>query len=481
MARSAQLRWTCGLLIALNLACGGSSDDPKPGGGTDAAAGAGGSAGNAGTGGAGGSAGTGGTAGTAGTGGNAGNAGNGATGGTSGASGSGGGLVDGGPEVSPDGGDGPLASAMPTPNAIAAGEYHTCAIATSGGLHCWGQNNAAQLGSAAAGTGSAVPVPSAGSTAFVAVTAGQNQTCGLTAAGTAYCWGYGPELGAGNNATTSVPRPVAGNLAFQQLSAGRLYTCGVTGSGAGYCWGANGSGELGNPAVSPAFPANTPTAVGGNHVWKHIGAGNSDHTCGITTDGTIYCWGANSSGQLGNGMMGSTVPANPMPVQTSVKFTSVGTGDKFTCALGADAKVYCWGNNGAGQLGNGNTTHHITPMPISGSETTTYKAVAVGLDFACALTTAGQVQCWGDSWNGQLGRGIQQSRPGVVERSTPTAIAGNLTAAAIAAGSNHACLLTPQGAAHCWGFNTRGEVGDGSMMVRPVPTPVSGNLTFDTD
>jgi alpha-tubulin suppressor-like RCC1 family protein len=222
-----------------------------------------------------------------------------------------------------------------------------------------------------------------------------------------------------------------------------------------------------------------PTKVAGTLVFKRIDGGNSDHACGVTTDGSAYCWGANSSGMLGNNM--TSIPVRmPVAVSTAVKFVSAKPGDLFTCGLGTDAKIYCWGDNATFQLGNGKDelSDQLVPGPIASTET--FKDVAVGLNFACGLTTTGTVLCWGNTRNGQLGRGVSNVTPGATDRSTPTAVMGGLTFAALAAGSEHACAITTAGAAYCWGFNTRAEVGDGTNMVCPVPTAVTGGLTFAT-
>jgi alpha-tubulin suppressor-like RCC1 family protein len=386
----------------------------------------------------------------------------------------------------PDGGqgdgaisDGPPAVAVVVRNVLALGEIHSCALTAAGAVHCWGQNNASQLGNAGAGTGSNVPVASASGMVFAALAAGQNHTCGLTAAGKAYCWGYGAEIGFGNGATTAVPGAVAGDLAFNQLSAGRLYTCGVAADGTGYCWGSNGSGELGND-TNPAFPARMPTKVAGALTFKTINAGVGDHTCGVTTAGDAYCWGDNSSGQLGNEMMGAAVRM-PVAVKGGVKFQVAVPGDNFSCGLGMDAKIYCWGDNGAGAQGNGQPANVETQVPAPIASTETFKALAAGKSFACGLSTGGTVLCWGSTRNGQTGRGDHtQNLPPTQLAGTPTPVMGGHTFAAVAAGIEHACAITTQGAAYCWGFNSRGEVGDGTVMLRAVPTAVTGGLTFAT-
>ncbi|HEY0706269.1 MAG TPA: hypothetical protein VGG33_05695, partial [Polyangia bacterium] len=371
----------------------------------------------------------------------------------------------------------PVANLQLIPQALATGVYHSCALTASGAAHCWGSNQSGQLGNTTVAMQTTVPVAVSGGLAFAAISGGERQTCALTGAGQAHCWGTGPELGVGNVARAMAPTAVMGGITFRQITAGRLYTCGVGHDGSGYCWGANGSGELGTD-TSPAFPATMPVKIPGGLAFKYIGAGQGDHTCGVTTAGAAWCWGRNSSGQLGNDTKGAVVRM-PVEVKTTVKFTSVGAGDLYSCGLAEDGKIHCWGGNGAGTLGSSKdgSVDQLVPEPISSTET--FKAVAVGGTFACGLTMAGAAHCWGDSRNGQTGRGAGMGLPPVVTRATPAPVMGGLAFVALSAGDAHACGITAEGKAHCWGFNSQGEVGDGSTtMVHAVPVAVAGGLTF---
>jgi alpha-tubulin suppressor-like RCC1 family protein len=176
--------------------------------------------------------------------------------------------------------------------------------------YCWGANEDGQLGNGAT-TNSSSPVVVAGALKFSAVSAGGDHTCGVTTAGVAYCWGfnYYGELGTGSTTTapqqcssfpcSTMPVAVTGGLAFVAVSAGEQHSCGVTTSSQAYCWGFNGFGQLGNGSTTDS---SSPVAVGGfNFQSVSAGLGNHAHSCGLTTGGVAYCWGANYSGQLGNG------------------------------------------------------------------------------------------------------------------------------------------------------------------------------------
>jgi alpha-tubulin suppressor-like RCC1 family protein len=217
-----------------------------------------------------------------------------------------------------------VAPAGTTFNWISSGNGHVCALTTTGLLYCWGGNFAGQTGIGSAGPPVTVPTLAVTAYSFVSVFAGGNHTCGLTAAATAHCWGYNDarQLGRGDSPSSEVtPGPVEGGLTFARLALGQGHTCGLTQTGAAWCWGQNdvgqiGAGFTGGDPDDPDWFGFGPTAVTGGDLFSTIDLGHYQ-SCGVTTTGVAKCWGSNSSSILGN--------PNPAPAPSPVAVVGGGT------------------------------------------------------------------------------------------------------------------------------------------------------------
>jgi|GEM_PF-1017343 len=351
--------------------------------------------------------------------------------------------------------------------AIAAGSNHTCAILTDGGMKCWGINSYGQLGDGTT-TNRLVPVAVTGLTSGVSTLAtGGSHTCALMTGGQIRCWGRNSDgqLGNGTSPVFLTPTDVLGLSSETALIDTRLaHTCTVMTNGGVKCWGLNGYGQLGDettndrgaPVAVTALPTGTLTVAPG---WYH--------TCAVTSGGGAKCWGWNNAGQLGDG----TTISRSTPVEVTGLIsgvTALASGWSHTCALTTNGGVKCWGGNFYGQLGNGSTTGQLTPVDVI-SLTNGITAITAGYNHTCALTINGGVKCWGDNRNGQLGDGT------VTGRLTPVDVSGLISGVvAIRAGYNHTCALTTEGGMKCWGWNNTGQLGDGTTLDRLTPENVSG-------
>lgn len=248
-----------------------------------------------------------------------------------------------------------------------------------------------------------------------------------------------------------------------RLAGGWFSTCAIDSGGNVQCTGSNSHGQLGDgTSVDRQTPAPVTMLSGVTKL-----AGNGDHYCALTSAGGLKCWGANGAGQVGDGTTTTrTAPVDVMGLTSGVIDVAGGAG--HTCALLSGGAVKCWGSNGSGQIGDGTTTNRLIPTDVSGLSSG-ITAIALGMDFSCALTSAGAVMCWGENDFAKLGDGT------TTDRHTPVNVAGlTSTVKAISPGAHHNCVLTTAGAVQCWGRNNFGQTGDGTTVDRTTPGTVVG-------
>lgn len=298
-------------------------------------------------------------------------------------------------------------------SAITSGYQTSCALTIAGAVKCWGYNGSGELGNAS-NMRSTIPVQVFGLTSgMTAVALGFRHTCAIGGGGGVKCWGdnAAKELGNRNNTISNVPVDVLTSVASPLLGASALATGGfhscVMGGGNMTCWGSNGYGQMGNGVLGPsaedamtviAGPALPPLAN-----IAAIAAG-SYHTCALNNSGGVQCWGRNDFGQLGTS---SPITESATPIDVSgltSGVSAISTGDRHSCALIGGA-VKCWGYNFYGQLGNNTNVQSPTPVDVFGLTTAT--AIAAGGVHTCALIANGGVKCWGSNFNGELGDNSQ--------------------------------------------------------------------------
>jgi alpha-tubulin suppressor-like RCC1 family protein len=338
--------------------------------------------------------------------------------------------------------DDPFINAAPT---MAVGEASVCALDANNALACWGWNINAQLGFQAGPDVTLPVVTSIGGLAKLDVGTGQS-LCGIASSGAATCWGrdgFG-ELGHGTvGGLANPPGPVVGGISWAQIGVGRLSTCGVSISHQGYCWGSNQRGEVGTTSIpvgaQQVSATPQPTPIDGGMSFKSVVSGWL-HACGIATTGAAYCWGDNSVGALGLGFVDSAAHRSPQAVVGGLSFIQLSVGARSTCGITVQHRAYCWGGNYAGQLGDGTTTARSSPTLVAGGEY--FSFISTGSGFATGATPP-----------------------------LPTTAQGGVA---------HTCALAESGIAYCWGFNSDGQLGDGTTTSRTIPAPVSGGHAFSS-
>jgi alpha-tubulin suppressor-like RCC1 family protein len=357
---------------------------------------------------------------------------------------------------------------------VSAGEDHTCAVTSDGRLYCWGDNYNGELGSTAPDTCpyarvcSTTPLAVAGGLRFKRVSAGRFRTCGVATDDRAYCWGAGP-LGNGTTAGSETPVAISGGLRFRGLDVGEYHICGVTVNNRAYCWGENNLGQLGDGTTTHRL---VPVAVAGTRTFKLVSTGLT-HTCGVTTEDRAYCWGYNHEGQIGDSST-AKMRRRPTRVAGSHRFRQLDAGGWHTCAMTPDGVAYCWGNGRWGQLGNGRSYLSFWPRRVAGR--LVFERVTSGALHSCGETEGNRAYCWGSSHALGIGSntGLETCIYGDPCSTRPMAVAGGRTFRQVSAGGTHTCARTSAGLAYCWGLNGTGQIGDGTIEDRLVPTAVVG-------
>ena len=428
---------------------------------------------------------------------------------------------------------------------IAAGGAHTCALTTLGGVKCWGYGGEGRLGNGATSGTQSTPVDVCVTSStpgacngtprrdLTQIAAGQNHTCALTTSGGVKCWGQGNsgQLGDDAESDRSTPVDVTGSGPVVGFPAALTVTAtddtGSTTTSVNLTevskpWFtypnvlftngldrqqlapvARGGSDTKEFSVSGTLPGGvtfnratgtfTGPAAGWNFKATQVAAGRN-HTCALTTSLGVKCWGNGAYGQLGNGTLTDT-QSTPVDVCVSVLtpgacagtplrgVSQIAAGDSHTCALTTSQGVKCWGYGG--DLGDGGVTDQSTPVNVvatgeseGGAALSGITQIATGGTDTCALTTSGGVKCWGVGASGQLGDGDTSERLTPVDVCVTVVTPGICNGTPlrdvtqIAAGTFHTCVLTGSGGVKCWGSGTSGELGNGATSNQSTPVDV---------
>jgi alpha-tubulin suppressor-like RCC1 family protein len=371
---------------------------------------------------------------------------------------------------------------------VSAGNTFACAVKGDGTVWCWGANYSGQLGDDTTNN-SLVPVQVIGPqgigffTDIEQVSAAVNSSCALRSDGTAWCWGawfYAPE----EHFWPKQMRSQTGTQYFQEVeevsAKGSHTTCAARADGTAWCWGYNNKGVLGDGTYTDSELPKEVVALGNNVESISVGGG---FVCSVLNDGSAWCWGENSTGNLGDG----TSTDRPSPVQVKgpggvgylTGVHSVEPGSQHTCAILDDTTVWCWGSNFNGELGNGNSTGRSeTPVQVLGENgvgvMTDATKIIAGRYSSCAVKANLTVSCWGLNDYGQLGNGSMTSSATPVKVVGPGGVGILSGVVDIAGDLLHICAVKDTGTVWCWGYNQSGQLGDGTLLDSTVPVQVRG-------
>ncbi|MBB4638074.1 RCC1 domain-containing protein [Longimicrobium terrae] len=361
---------------------------------------------------------------------------------------------------------------------VRAGAYYSCGTTLPGAAHCWGDNAAGQLGTGGAEPSLSIPAAlrALAGVAVEDLALGEIHTCAV-AAGGVWCWGDNSVGQLGDGTQDPRPEPVRvaapAGVRFTSVGVGIVHTCALAEDGGVWCWGDNSAGQLGAEA-GPGDPSPQPVRVAApGAVFSSLSVG-AVHACALTAEGAAWCWGDNSTGQLGTGTVDAV--AGAVAVESAgAPFTQLGAGFLHTCAVRASGTTACWGDNSYGQLGNGSTEMSASPVAVSGPGR--FRQVSGGLYHTCAVTAEdGRAFCWGANGSGRLGSGDEADSPVPVEVRS-----GEIRFQSVDAGYEHSCALGTDNEGYCWGRNSAGELGTGftsgaSLQPVRVSSPVAPAL-----
>jgi uncharacterized repeat protein (TIGR02543 family) len=373
---------------------------------------------------------------------------------------------------------------------IVGGDSHSLSVTLAGQLYAWGTNNNNELGD---GTTTVRRTPTLISFTGLQlgetirkVSAGQLHSLAVTTNGRVYAWGHGSSGQLGNGSTSNRTSPtlisfpgILSGETIQTVIAGQLHSLAVTTNGRVYAWGNGSSGQLGNGSTSNS---STPSLVNftgllSGETIQQV-SGGAYHSISVTTSGRIYAWGYNGDGQLGD----ETYTNRSLPTLISLTGLQGGetvqtvlAGSYHSLALTTNSRVYTWGSNGYGQLGSGTSLNRRTPtvIPFTGLQVSeTVQHIIAGNFHFLVVTSTGRLFTWGYNGDGQLGNGSTNNL------SSPTLISftglqSGETLQHVGAGAYHSFVVTSTGRLFAWGSNGAGQLGDNTIISKNRPTLIT--------
>ncbi len=349
---------------------------------------------------------------------------------------------------------------------VSAGSDHSCGIQADGSLWCWGNNRFATLGDGTL-TDREAPTLIDKNNEWVTISAGNYVTCGITKEGKLWCWGYGhwglfsPRQSYATHPKEVIP-PKKNLGTWLNVALKKDHICAISSKNHLFCWGLNSSGQIGN---GHDYAIRQPVLVAKESDWKDIAtsAAQCSHTCGIKSDRSLWCWGKNSDGQLGLGNY--IFQQHPVPIAQGRTWQSIALA-RHTCGILLDGSLWCWGINEHYQLGTGDKTIRLLPTRISDADT--WNTVATNFNYSCGVKTDHSLWCWGELFSKTDGRAE-------IALKSPQKLADGEWKT-LSAGQNHLCGIQQKGSLWCWGINSQGQLGDKTTTTHDTPTIIGDDV-----
>lgn len=378
-------------------------------------------------------------------------------------------------------GESAVANAVDDWDVLNVGASHGCGIRSDDSLWCWGSRGSGRLGNAdeledcfvsnPSDCHFTTPVEVSGDQQWSAVAIGGSYTCALDEADALWCWGRG---GSGGTAVdVSQPTAVLAGTTWVSLAAGESHSCGVQTDGTLWCWGAGSQGQLGLGTQGSGVSQSAPTQVGADADWVHVVAGTL-HTCALRSDDTLWCWGFNRAGQIGNGEETSGLPFGEVgvadPFEVPGSWVAVDAGSAHTCAVDDAGALWCWGDNDSGAAGQDIDGADVVLSPVQVGNETDWEQLGLGENVSCATKTDGRLLCWGSRAHGAVG-------DGTIAVESPTAQPVQVGAdddewVSIESGHRTVCGAQSDGSSWCWGQNLNGQQGNDTVFDSGLPRRV---------